>query len=166
MENNRLCAIILLENQSSIHEGVKSELNDVGCFLRGQEESLCLESVTGELMVWDVCSQWSDYSLYQSSRHMQGLLSAWSLSVATLRFQKATNVLKFGINTDVWQYKLICVEMHHWFNGFCKKMKEERKIKDTTIFNIFPTQLLIAHFPWRLKKYGWTMRPPRGGTID
>lgn len=56
VENDRLYAIILLENQRSIHESVKSGFNDVRRFLRGGEERF-MGPGTGELMVWDVCSQ-------------------------------------------------------------------------------------------------------------
>lgn len=63
MENDRLYAIILLENQRRIRESLKSGFNDVRRFLRGGEEC-SMWSGTGELMVWDVCSQWSDDVLY------------------------------------------------------------------------------------------------------
>lgn len=58
LENERLHAIILLENQYRICGSVKSGFNDVRRFLRGGEECL-MQSGTGEMMVWDMCSQWT-----------------------------------------------------------------------------------------------------------
>lgn len=56
MENDKLYAIILLENQRSVRESVKRGFNDVRRFFFQEEEKKCsMGSGTGALMVWDVC---------------------------------------------------------------------------------------------------------------
>lgn len=170
VENDRVRAINLLENQCSIRESVKSGFNDVWRFLRGGEEMLH--------GVWDwradvlgMCSDSGATTCYIKAVVLCSISAPYSVkfkvSLSTFRILK--NEQMCGWHGWVWG------DGWYWYAPLLKKWWSKTKIKGKErnrerqkkiFFSFFFCSTLNCIFPPKTKKYGWTMRLPRGATID